>query len=67
MQLPMLWEVMTMTDREDYIIRWSRALSRIGYRNLTCLPATWLTLLKATTDLVRKTILLESIADALHR
>lgn len=56
-----------MTDREDYIIRWSRALNRIGYRNLTCLPATWLTLLKETTDLVRKTILLESIPDALHR
>ena len=67
MQLPMLWEMMTMTDREDYIIRWSRALSRIGYRNLTCLPEAWLILLAGTTDLVRKTILLEAIADALHR
>lgn len=56
-----------MTDREDYIIRWSKALSRIGYRNLTCLPEAWLILLAGTTDLVRKTILLEAIADALHR
>lgn len=56
-----------MTDRERYIARWSRALNRIGHKDLACLPATWLTLLKETTDLERKTILLEAIADALRR
>ena len=58
---------MTEHEREIYTARWSKALSRIGARNLLCLPEAWKTLLVRSNDLVRKTILLETIAEAMHR
>lgn len=53
-----------MTDREVFVVRYERALDRIGAAGLMNLPKPIKEVLKETTDLVVKTKMLEMIADA---
>lgn len=53
-----------MTDREKMVLRFHRALDRIGIAGLMNLPKPIKEVLKETTDLVVKTKMLEMIADA---
>lgn len=53
-----------MTDREVFVVRYQRALDRIGMAGLMNLPKPIKEVLNETTDLVVKTKMLEMIADA---
>lgn len=52
-----------MTDREVFVVRYHRALERIGMARLMNLPKPIRKTLKETTDLVAKTKMMEEIAD----
>lgn len=57
-----------MTDREVFLIRYHKALERIGgAEGILSLPTQVKEVLKNTTDLVVKTKMLEMIADAKNR
>lgn len=57
-----------MTDREVFLIRYHKALERIGgAEGILSLPTQVKEVLKSTTDLVVKTKMLEMIADAKNR
>lgn len=52
-----------MTDREKMVLRFHRALDRIGIARLLTLPEPMQEALKKTTNLEVKTRMLEAIAD----
>lgn len=54
-----------MTEREldIYSKRFSTAIEKIGYERLLTLPSTEKQELKGTTDLIRKVLILEKIAE----
>lgn len=54
-------------DYEVFLIRWKNAVHRIGIPRLLSLPVWEKKRLRDSNDLVQKTLLLEKIANDLHR